>query len=121
MGARKPPRQGVAMTNLEYEDRYGEWPAEVADPNEREQRVDEVADKHFRTMSPAFVEWLGDDLDMSSYAELLVLLRGDVTRVQMAKGIADRIYDDWRAAVANANLCHYWPAMRKIAEEVERG
>lgn len=89
--------------------------------NERQERIEAVADRHWDSVSPELIEWIADDPDCRTYAALLVSASSsDPEQRDNAARMARHIREDWTQFVAVAGDCYHWPMARRIAQEVGR-
>lgn len=90
--------------------------------NDLQARAEEVAYRHWRNLSPEFVEWvqesLNDKIDAETVASIVVALTREAHLVQQAKGVADTIRDMWVNFVVNATDYSPWAMERQMYREV---
>ncbi len=91
------------------------------DPNRRQEAAERVAFDHFRTVSPEFNEWIGEQdyrVDLALIVSNLIV--GDAADMAEARRLASRVQDDFTQFVANATDYSSWPLERQMFREVER-
>lgn len=70
---------------------------------ERQRRAEQVADRHFRQQSPEFCEFVADGRYAPDFWGQLIayIASGEAHKMQIARGLADTVRDDWRCYVCN--------------------
>lgn len=97
---------------------------DARDENSWQEAAEEVAREHFNSCSESFVAWVADECGNSIPAETIAALISGLLAephvLQIAKGVADCIRNDWVQFVANARQFSHWETERNLYDEIRR-
>ncbi len=93
--------------------------AEVDDyENRLQQAAEAVAERHMRTGSPEFTEWMDGRIDAPMLARLIVGVLGEHHQLQAARGLLDALRTEFVEAVVDNYLGDTW--CRALYNEMRR-
>jgi hypothetical protein len=93
--------------------------AEVDDyENRLQQAAEAVAERHMRTGSPEFTEWMDGRIEAPTLARLIVGVLGEHHQLQAARGLLDALRTEFVEAVVDNYLGDTWS--RALYNEMRR-